>query len=698
MAARGSYGFRGAMALLALVASLMPVAPAVAQVDPEVPSDGWIVTLKPQDKASLVSHRLARGAGVKRRHVFRHVTQGFSFSGPVGAAASIRNDPRVKSVVRDLPVRMMAETTPRGVRRIDARHPSATDAHERGFTGTGVRIAILDSGVDLDHPDLRVDTSLGKICVSSSTLDDGNGHGTHVAGTAAAKGDNGIGVVGVAHGATIVPVKVLSSTGAGSYSTVMCGLDHLTALATDANPANDVKIANLSLGGSGGAGTCTDGSMRQAVCRARAAGIVITVASGNNGGNAGLQAPPRFPEVVTVSALADYDGEPGGAAGCPKYCDDSIPSFSNYGSVVDVIAPGVSILSTRRGGSYEYRVGTSMAAPHVAGVAALIRQTNPGASADDVQAALMSTGECPNRSTNAGGGDCAGQGSWRGDRDSSPEPLVNALNAISGGGAGNQIPSVSWVSPSSNATVSGTVPISISSSDADGPIVDVQWRVGSGSWRPAALNPTSGRYESSWNTTDTADGSRTLEARATDTASASSNDFQAVRVANTSGGAIFTERFEGEVTAWGASGLWYLANNSACAAPGYASATHAVHYGRSSTCTYATGARTFGTLTSPSISGVPSSATLTFAHYRHVESSTRGYDRTRVQVSYGDGAWQTVWYRDSKTASERAWRTVSIPISPTSSSMKVRFYFDSIDSASNGFPGWLVDDVTVVPR
>ena len=132
--------------------------------------------------------------------------------------------------------------------------------------------------------------------------------------------------------------------------------------------------------------------------------------------------------------------------------------------------------------------------------------------------------------------------------------------------------------------------------------------------------------------------------------------------------------------------------------PGYESATHSFYYGQDpTTCTYNTGVANTGTLTSPSIGGAGASATLRFWYWRQVEAyKFASYDKTYVQVTYNGGlTWTTVWSEDSKIASENAWTQASVVLSPTSSTMQVRFVFDSVDSFNNGYKGWLIDDVTV---
>ncbi len=215
-----------------------------------------------------------------------------------------------------------------------------------GYTGNNVAF-VVDSGVDLDHPDLNVDASRAFNAFTSGkdgrSADDGNGHGTHVAGTIAAL-NNGFGVVGVAPGATIIPVKVLDSRGSGSYSGVIAGVDYVGA-----NGANG-DVANLSLGGP------VSQALDDAVLAASQKGIKFALAAGNEGSDANNSSPARVngSNIVTISAMD---------------VNDRWASFSNFGNPpVDFAAPGVAVKSTWKGGGYNTISGTSMASPHAAGV------------------------------------------------------------------------------------------------------------------------------------------------------------------------------------------------------------------------------------------------------------------------------------------------------------------------------------------
>lgn len=229
-----------------------------------------------------------------------------------------------------------AQTTPWGIARVGG---PVTDV---AVSGTAW---VIDTGIDLDHPDLNVDRqrSANFVTFGKNSPDDGNGHGTHVAGTIAAI-DNGCDVVGVAPGATLVAVRVLGNNGSGSYSGVIAGIDYVAANGSLGD------VANMSLGGG------YSQALNDAVINAASAGVDFALAAGNSGDNANNYSPASAngAGIYTVSAINMNDG---------------FASFSNYGNPpVDCAAPGVSVLSSARGGGTVALSGTSMAAPHVAGL------------------------------------------------------------------------------------------------------------------------------------------------------------------------------------------------------------------------------------------------------------------------------------------------------------------------------------------
>jgi subtilisin family serine protease len=435
------------LAVLCLLASLLAPAAVGATDEPPLPTvpgsdllarDSWIVTLVAGADPATEAPGLAKRANGKVGNIYSHALHGFQFHGSAAAAEALRQNPQVASVEADRAV-YLTEAVPFGIKRIDAYVVGSTEhAYGHGFRGNGVRIAIIDTGIDLAHEDLAAttDVALGKNCVGAGPPQDGYGHGTHVAGTAASP-LNGVGLLGVAPESHLVPVKVFDDAGNSSEALVLCGLDHIIGLATDGDPTNDVQVANMSFGEARAWGDCSNDALHRAICAASAAGITLVGGAGNSAVNANTFVPAAFPEVISVSALADFDGHPGGLKGCIFVadlfwyeCDDTFAFFSNWGKV-DVMAPGVSIQSTWPGNQYKVMSGTSMATPHVAGVAALMKAANPAITPAQILALMRQTGECPNQAYADADGTsgCTGQGTWKDDPDGTPEPLVNALRA-----------------------------------------------------------------------------------------------------------------------------------------------------------------------------------------------------------------------------------------------------------------------------
>lgn len=362
--------------------------------------DSYIVSLRSGD-AGVVAAEQAGRDGASVTHVFRSAMRGYAARMTPAQAARVAADSRVAAVVPDRYVSVTTQSVPSGIDRIGADQSYTVSGDGRG--SVDVDVAIIDTGIDRKHRDLNVVGGVN--CVPGNLpWDDRNGHGTHVSGTVAAK-DNKAGVVGVAPGARLWSVRVLDSQGAGTWSSLICGVDWVTA------HASTIEVANMSLGGSGTEGSCTDGGLREAICKSVAAGVTYVVAAGNESSDAQSFVPATYPEVITVSAIADFDGLPGGlsAPKCSIGTDDTFASFSNFGSDVDLTAPGVCVRSTWLGGGYATISGTSMATPHVTGAAALYKAIHPTATPAQVKAALVA----------------AGTHDWTGDPDAVQEPLVN---------------------------------------------------------------------------------------------------------------------------------------------------------------------------------------------------------------------------------------------------------------------------------
>ncbi|MDP8975223.1 MAG: S8 family serine peptidase [Actinomycetota bacterium] len=347
--------------------------------------DSYIVVYKSrvsEPNARTDAHE--RSKGFKTAHRYRRVLGGFSARLRPGQVEALRADPDVAYVSPDLAVRATGtnavsdgDSAPPGVRRIEAATKSAVHGQ------SSANVAVIDTGVDLDHPDLSVRG--GANCLGSGPPEDEGGHGTHVAGTIAAR-NNGLGVTGVAPGTTIYAVKALDGAGNGSWASVICAIDWVTGTRGDLDPTNDIAVANMSLGGSGAPVTScaeTTDALHAAVCNATAAGVHLVAAAGNAAWDFDYaeapDVPAAYPEVLTVTAMSDGDGTPGGVA--PLACsasqtDDRYATYSSFAATAEgarhtIAAPGSCVQSTSINGTYSTLSGTSMATPHVAGALAL---------------------------------------------------------------------------------------------------------------------------------------------------------------------------------------------------------------------------------------------------------------------------------------------------------------------------------------
>lgn len=315
----------------------------------------------------------------------------------------IRRDPNVEYIEIDekvfahIPVgtcqevRVLEQKTPWGIERIGSRLVNAV-----GNTGKGIKIGVLDSGIDYNHDDLKGNYRGGyNIVDDNNDPMDQNGHGTHVAGIVAAE-DNNIGVVGVAPQAYLYSVKVLAFDSTGSTSNIVGGLEW--------SVDNGMQIINMSLG------SCENSiSVGRAINNTYNAGILIVAAAGNSGNAAGtgntMDYPASYDSVISVGATD---------------INDNRGKFSSTGPKLELSAPGVNILSTLNGNKYGTLSGTSMASPHVTGVAALIMSAEPGITNSRVRIRMQTTAQ---NMSNVTGGFSAKD--WYG------YGLVDAVRAVS---------------------------------------------------------------------------------------------------------------------------------------------------------------------------------------------------------------------------------------------------------------------------
>ena len=299
--------------------------------------------------AQAEANRAVQGVGGRVTHVYSVAIQGFAAELPPQAAERLQaNNPNIEyceqdQVVTTGPIEAAAppvggsavqpaQETPWGIARVNG-----------GAPGSYAAAWVIDSGIELTHPDLNVDRARSRSFIRDTSPNDQNGHGTHVAGTIAAY-DNAFGVIGVAPGAPVISVRVLDRRGSGSNSGVIAGVDYV---AQNGRPGD---VANMSLGGG------VSQALDQAVVAAAAGGVRFALAAGNESDNANNHSPARAngPNVFTISAFS---------------IGDKWATFSNFGNPpVDFAEPGVGIKSTWLSGGYNTISGTSMATPHFAGL------------------------------------------------------------------------------------------------------------------------------------------------------------------------------------------------------------------------------------------------------------------------------------------------------------------------------------------
>lgn len=338
---------RSAVLRVCLIAVLLlTLVPAVA---PAMGASQRVIVVYGSGQGPAVRGQLAKLGATE--HSDLSAENAIAVSLPPGLSrAAVAKMAGVALVEDDVVVTMLAKPTPAPPAQPDESLPWGVDRIEADLawattTGDPVKVAIVDTGIDRTHPDLQANLMGGYNAINPAlSWTDDNGHGTHVAGIVAAI-DNTIGVIGVAPNADLYGVKVLNKRGSGYVSDIIEGIDWAIA--------NDIDVINMSLGS-----TSYSATFEAACTRAIDAGIVVVAAAGNAGTSGGaVSYPARYPGVIAVSATDS---------------SNTLAYFSSWGPDVDIAAPGVSILSTYKGGTYATMSGTSMASPHVAGVAALI--------------------------------------------------------------------------------------------------------------------------------------------------------------------------------------------------------------------------------------------------------------------------------------------------------------------------------------
>lgn len=635
--------------------------------------DQFIVVLEPGSNAHGLAQRMANRHGGDVLNVYEHALKGFALRVPEPAARGIANNPHVRYVEADKTITLDATQSPAtwGLDRSDQRDLPLDDAYTYNFDGSGVHAYIIDTGIRSSHNDFGGRVSAGFTAINDGNgTEDCNGHGTHVAGS------TGGNTWGIAKNVQLYAVRVLDCQGSGSTSGVVDGIDWVTA------NHQDPAVANMSLGG--GASSSIDDAVNTSVSN----GVFYAVAAGNEDTDACTKSPARAAEAYTVAASDD---------------SDTRASFSNYGSCVDIFAPGVSITSAWIGSDSDTNTisGTSMASPHVAGAAALLLDEDGTLSPDDVKSLLTN-----NASTNKISG-----------ANGSPNRLLYTLNDGDGGGGGGGGDGSTELTNGDPVTVSGAegdqlrfhmdVPSGASTLtfDMSGGSGDADLYVKYGS------EPTLNDYDCrpyQWGNDESCSFSSpqsgTWHVMVHGYDSFSGVDLVGNHDGDDGGGGggdttVYAENFDdGSASGWNKSSnsndLWRLADDCVSAASG----SYTIAFSRASPdCDYDVGTAE-GWARSPAIdlSGF-SSATLSLNHYWDTESYNGNYDVLQIQVSSDDGSsWTTIQEYDTSDANPSNYVSEDLDVSSfISSTFRLRLRFDSVDSVGNDFPGWYVDDIEV---
>ncbi len=429
------------------------------------------------------SDSLAAQYGGSVRQVFSHALKGFSATMSEAQALRLSADPSVRYVEQDRLFTLdgTQQNPDWGLDRIDQQDPNMDGLYHYEYTGAGIHVYVLDTGVRSTHSEFA-----GRMGVGFDSVGDGlgtedcQGHGTHVAGTIGGT------LFGVAKGVTIHPVRVLGCDGSGTGEQVLAGMDWI--IANHVSPA----VVNMSMGGA------AEQVIDDAVAQGVAAGLVYVVAAGNDSVDACTESPARAPQAITVGAT-DYF--------------DSLSYYSNFGTCVDLFAPGDDIESAWYTGDTDTQLlsGTSMATPHVTGAAALYLEGHPSATPADVQRELVARGTYNAISS----------------LDAISPNVLLYTGCMSSTDAVK--PQVTLTAPAAGATLTGTVTLSATATD-DVLVSKVDFFVNG----VLVGSDTSAPYSISWNSADAANGPATITARAFDTGCNSQDSSVSVTLQNAS--------------------------------------------------------------------------------------------------------------------------------------------------------------------
>jgi subtilisin family serine protease len=415
------------------------------------------------------ANEMALAHGGQRMRTFGHALRGFSVKMTEAQARALAADPRVKYVEENGVVRLNASQSGAtwGIDRVDQRNLPLNSTYNYNVNGTGVHAYIVDTGVFLTHQEFTGRMGNGHDAVTAGgTANDCNGHGTHVAGTVGGT------TYGLAKNVTIHPVRVLDCGGSGTYEGVIAGIDWVTA--NHQSPA----VANMSLGG--GASQAVDDATTNSI----ASGVVYAVAAGNDNGDACTKSPARTPNAITVGSTTNTDAR---------------SSFSNYGTCLDIFAPGSDITSAWHTNSSATNTisGTSMASPHVAGAAALYLQRYPSSTPQQVRDALVNNGT-PGVVTDA--------------KTGSPNVLLySAFVPPPDGGGDTVAPTAAITAPAAGASIVGSTTLTADASDNVG-VTRVDFVVDG----IIAGSDTAAPYSLAFDSTTVGNGAHSLVARAFD--------------------------------------------------------------------------------------------------------------------------------------------------------------------------------------